>query len=108
VESVDVGEAPQVGDEIRVRAFVTLGPQLSPRDVDVQLVYGRVSPSDTLADLVTARLQHVEEIEPGRHRFEGSVRLRRTGPFGYTVRVLPHVEGAAGPAELALVTNAVA
>jgi starch phosphorylase len=35
------------------------------------------------------------------------VRLRRTGPFGYTVRVLPHVEGAAGPAELALVTNAV-
>jgi starch phosphorylase len=49
----------------------------------------------------------VEEIEPGRHRFEGTVRLRRTGPFGYTVRVLPHVEGAAGPAELALVTNAV-
>ena len=104
----DVGEAPQVGDEIRVRAFVTLGAQLAPRDVDVQLVYGRVSPSDTLTDLVTAPLQHVEEIEPGRHRFEGSVRLRRTGPFGYTVRVLPHVEGAAGPAELALVTNAVA
>jgi starch phosphorylase len=107
VESVGVGEAPQVGDEIRVRAFVTLGRQLSPRDVDVQLVYGRVSPSDTLTDLVTAPLQHVEEIEPGRHRFEGTVRLRRTGPFGYTVRVLPHVEGAAGPAELALVTNAV-
>ncbi|HYY11535.1 MAG TPA: alpha-glucan family phosphorylase [Kineosporiaceae bacterium] len=106
VESMGVGEAPQVGDEIRVRAFVTLGAQLSPRDVDVQLVYGRVSPSDTLTDLVTAPLQHVEEVEPGRHRFEGSVRLRRTGPFGYTVRVLPHVEGAVGPAELALVTNA--
>jgi starch phosphorylase len=106
VESVGVGEAPQVGDEIRVRAFVTLGAQLAPRDVHVQLVYGRVSPSDTLTDLVTGPLQHVEELEGGRHRFEGTVRLRRTGPFGYTVRVLPRVEGAASPAELALVTNA--
>ena len=82
------------------------GGSIDPKDVDVQLVYGRVSPSDTLTDLVTAPLQHVEELEPGRHRFEGAVRLRRTGPFGYTVRVLPHVEGAASAAELGLVTNA--
>ena len=71
--------------------------QLAPRDVDVQLVYGRVSPSDTLTDLVTAPLQHVEEIEPGRHRFEGSVRLRAHGPVRVHVRVLPHVEGARRP-----------
>jgi glycogen phosphorylase len=106
VESMDVSDSPQVGDEIGVRAFVTLGKEIAPKDVDVQLVYGRVSPSDTLTDLVTAPLQHVEELEPGRHRFEGTVRLRRTGPFGYTVRVLPHVEGAASQAELGLVTNA--
>ncbi|HVN12994.1 MAG TPA: alpha-glucan family phosphorylase [Kineosporiaceae bacterium] len=106
VESMGVSDSPQVGDEIGVRAFVTLGEQISPKDVDVQLVYGRVSLSDTLTDLVTAPLEHVEEVEPGRHRFEGAVKLRRTGPFGYTVRVLPHVEGAASPAELGLVTNA--
>src|ERR671932_525018 len=106
VESMDVSDSPQVGDEIGVRAFVTLGKEITPEDVDVQLVYGRVSPSDTLTDLVAAPLQHVEEVEPGRYRFEGTVRLRRTGPFGYTVRVLPHVEGAASPAELGLVTNA--
>src|SRR3954464_13969666 len=106
VEPIGVSDSPQVGDEVGVRSFVTLGGRIDPKDVDVQLVYGRVSPSDTLTDLVTAPLQHVEEREPGRHRFEGSVRLRRTGPFGYTVRVLPHVEGAASAAELGLVTNA--
>ncbi len=106
VESLGVSDSPQVGDEILVRAVVSLGSQLSPRDVDVQLVYGRVSPSDTLTDLVTAPLSYVEEVETGRYRFEGTVRLRRTGPFGYTVRVLPHVDGAATSAELALVTNA--
>ena len=106
VESLGVSDSPQVGDEILVRAFVSLGSQLSPRDVDVQLVYGRVSPSDTLTDLVTAPLAHARRYEGGRHRFEGTVRLRRTGPFGYTVRVLPHVDGAATPAELGLVTNA--
>jgi glycogen phosphorylase len=106
VEPIGVSDSPQVGDEVGVRAFVTLGTGIHPKDVDVQLVYGRVSPSDMLTDLVAAPLQHVEELEPGRHRFEGSVRLRRTGPFGYTVRVLPHVEGAASAAELGLVTNA--
>ena len=89
-----------------MRAFVTLGARLVPGDVDVQLVHGRVSPADTLTDLVATSLTHVEEIESGRHRYEGAVRLRRTGPFGYTVRVLPHVAGAASSAELALVTNA--
>jgi len=106
VEPIGVSDSPQVGDEVGVRAFVSLGDGIGPKDVDVQLVYGRVSPSDTLTDLVTAPLQHMEELEPGRHRFEGAVRLRRTGPFGYTVRVLPHAEGAASAAELGLVTNA--
>ena len=40
------------------------------------------------------------------YRFEGQVRLTRTGAFGYTVRVLPRHGGLASPAELGLVTNA--
>ena len=110
VESLGVSDSPQVGDEILVRAVVSLGQQLGPRDVDVQLVYGRVSPSDTLTDLVTAPLAYVEEVEPGRYRFEGTVRLRRTGPFGYTVRVLPsrrgrRLGGRAGPGDERLLTT---
>ncbi len=105
VESAGVSDTPQVGDEVQVRAFVSLGT-LVPDEVDVQLVYGRVSPSDLLTDTVGASLVHAEAYEGGRHRYEGTVRLRRTGPFGYTVRVLPRQPLLATPAELGLVTNA--
>jgi starch phosphorylase len=105
VESTGVSDSPQVGDEVQVRAFVSLG-MLAPADIDVQLVYGRVSPSDTLTDIASVPLAHAEGYEGGRHRFDGAVRLRRTGPFGYTVRVLPRQAMLASPAEFGLVTNA--
>ena len=105
VESTGVSDSPQVGDEVQIRAFVSLG-MLAPADVDVQLVYGRVSPSDTLTDIASVPLGHAEAYEGGRHRFDGAVRLRRTGPFGYTVRVLPRQAMLASPAEFGLVTNA--
>ena len=72
----------------------------------VQLVHGKVSPEDTLIETAVQELTHSEVYETGRHCFEGSVRLRRTGPFGYTVRVLPAGLGLVSPAELGLVTNA--
>ncbi len=105
VESDGVSDSPQVGDEVLLRAFVSLGA-LAPEDVDVQVVYGRVTPSDTLTDTVTATLRHAETYEAGRHRFDGGLKLRRTGPFGYTVRVLPRTDLLAAPAEMGLVTNA--
>jgi starch phosphorylase len=88
-----------------VRAFVSLDG-LSPDEVDVQVAYGRVSTADLLADVSTSSLRHAESYEGGRHRFEGEVELRRTGPFGFTVRVLPRHAGLASPAELGLVINA--
>jgi starch phosphorylase len=105
VESAGVSDSPQVGDTVEVRAFVSLG-ELEPEEVDVQVVYGRVTPEDTITDGLTAPLVHAESFEAGRHRYDGSVRLRRTGPFGYTVRVLPRGDRLANPAELGLVTNA--
>lgn len=105
VESDGVSDSPQVGDEVVVRAFVSLG-ELTPDDVEVQVVHGRVTPSDTLVDTGIATLPHAGTYEGGRHRFDGTLTLRRTGPFGYTVRVLPRTDLLAGPAELGLVTNA--
>jgi starch phosphorylase len=104
VDSSGVSDSAQVGDEVSVRAFVSLG-ELTPADVVVQLVHGRVTPEDTLVETAVQELTHAEVYER-RHCFEGSVRLRRTGPFGYTVRVLPAGLGLVSPAELGLVTNA--
>jgi starch phosphorylase len=65
-----------------------------------------VTPEDSLVDTVAQDLSYLESYESGRHCFEGVVKLRRTGPFGYTVRVLPADLGMASPAELGLVANA--
>ena len=105
VESHGVSASPEVGDEVSVRAFVSLGG-LAPSDVDVQLVFGSVSHDDALVDVSTTSLAPVEAYDGGRHRYEGSVTLGRTGPFGYTVRILPRNERLASSAELGLVANA--
>ena len=42
VESSGVGDAPEVGAAMSVRAFVSLG-ELTPDDVEVQVVHGRVA-----------------------------------------------------------------
>src|SRR5690606_3094355 len=48
VESAGVGQVAQLGDVLQVRAYVALG-ELSPEDVEVQVVHGRASESDEIA-----------------------------------------------------------
>ncbi|VXA91301.1 Glycogen phosphorylase [Citricoccus sp. K5] len=112
VDSLGVSENPQVGDEMQVSAYISLG-QLSPKDVRVEAVYGRVStkPSsvleeDTLADTGALELTPAQDLGDGRWQFTGSLVIDRSGAFGYSVRVLPQHELLASTAEMALVVNA--
>jgi glycogen phosphorylase len=102
VESSGVGDAPEVGDTMSVRAFVALG-DLSPADVDVQLVHGRSNGEDELSDTTVSSLHTAESYESGRHRFDGDVVLDSSGSFGYTVRVIPRNDLLTSPAELGIV-----
>ncbi|HYH34964.1 MAG TPA: alpha-glucan family phosphorylase [Nocardioides sp.] len=102
VESSGVGEAPEIGTVLTVRAFVSLG-ELSPEDVDVQLVHGRIDAEDRLVGSATEPLALGESYEGGRHRFDGTVALARSGAFGYTVRVVPRNDLLASTAELGVV-----
>jgi starch phosphorylase len=102
VEATGAADGASIGDALTVQAFVTLG-ELEPDDVDVQLVHGRVDESDQLTNTQTLTLRVAQSYEGGRMRYEGSVKLDRSGPFGYTVRVLPAHRLLAGPAELGLV-----
>jgi starch phosphorylase len=102
VESSGVGDSPEVGSRLTVRAFVSLG-DLSPSDVDVQLVHGHVNGADQLVDTSVVPLDVGESYEGGRHRFDGSVELDHSGAFGYTVRVVPRHARLASPAELGVV-----
>ena len=106
VESGGVDAAPQVGDELHVRAHVDIDG-LSPEDVQVSVVYGRAG----VDDLITQ--PHVQVLEPAPDDagtatvFTGTVPLGRSGGFGYTVRVTPHHPMLASSAELGLIAVAV-
>jgi glycogen phosphorylase len=112
VDSLGMSEEPQIGDELQVSAYVSLG-ELQPGDVCVQAVYGRVSTTpagsleeDRLLDTATLELTPTENLGDGRWQFTGSLMIDRSGAFGYSVRVLPQHELLASSAEMALVVNA--
>jgi starch phosphorylase len=101
VEVSGVGDAPERGTEVGVRAYVALG-DLEPADVVVQLVSGRVDHNDRIVSPHVIALAPSESYEGHRWRYEATVTLDATGPFGYTVRVLPYYAGLTDPAELGL------
>jgi starch phosphorylase len=101
VEASGVADAPEVGSTLELRAFVSLG-DLTPEDVDVQVVYGRVDDADVISESTTLSLRHDEAYEAGRHRYVGEVKLDRSGAFGYTTRVVPAHRLLSTPAELGL------
>lgn len=103
VDSAGLGDTPQVGQSLVVRATVDLGG-LAPGDVDVLASFGRIDQTDRILAPKVLSLQLVGEGEGG-HRFEGTIPLGCTGPFGYTVRVLPRHHLTASVAELGLVAN---
>ncbi|MFC7406278.1 alpha-glucan family phosphorylase [Georgenia alba] len=105
VESEGIGEVVNVGDPVSVTAYVALD-DLTPQDVEVQAVGGRVDDEDNLTDLRLFPLELTESYEGGRHAFSGTHVLDGTGPFGYTVRIVPKNALMDGPAELGLATSA--
>lgn len=106
VESVTdtaAGGSAELGASLALRARIALGG-LDPDDVEVQVVAGRVDSGDAIADAQTFPLKPAggQDLED-RWLYEGPLALDRTGPYGYTVRVLPAHPLLATSAELGLV-----
>jgi starch phosphorylase len=100
VESLDA-DAIEVGAKIHVSALVRLG-DLSPDDIEVQLITGRVSGDDQLYEPRVNPFPEGVEVEDGLRRYESSVQARRAGAIGYTVRVVPYHPLLASSAEMGL------
>ncbi|MCW2615359.1 MAG: alpha-glucan phosphorylase [Frankiales bacterium] len=105
VEGAGIGDTPQVGAVLDVRAVVDLAG-LQPGDVTVQAAYGRVDEADELRSPAYVVLSDAGVGDDGLRRFEGTVPLERAGSFGYSVRVLPHSDALPGDADLGLLTSA--
>ena len=102
VESLD-GDQVEVGTKIHVTTLVQLGG-LSPDDIEVQLVTGRMGGDERLYDLRVTPFPTGVEVDGGLRRYEGWVEAQRAGAIGYTVRVVPHHPLLSSPAELGLAT----
>ncbi|WP_165985352.1 alpha-glucan family phosphorylase [Streptomyces sp. YIM 98790] len=106
IDHVHSGDEPAIlGGVIPVSVRIRLG-ELEPADVEVQAVTGPVDADDTLADpsVVTLKPDGGHPDLEGRWSYVGELPLDRSGPFGFTVRILPAHPRLAGRAELALIT----
>ncbi|WP_370060831.1 alpha-glucan family phosphorylase [Streptacidiphilus sp. MAP5-3] len=103
VEAAGGADAPELGSTLTLRVQVRLDG-LDPSDVDVQVVSGRVDDADVISEVATVSLKPADRADvDGRWRYEGPLELSRTGPFGYTVRILPSHRLLANEVELGLV-----
>ena len=94
----DPGPA-DVGTERSVEAIVALG-DLSPDDVEVQLVRGRVVRDGDLAE-TTVQPMELAGDEPEDHlRYRATFVCEQAGRVGVTVRVVPSNPLLATPVEL--------
>ncbi|MFI6387763.1 alpha-glucan family phosphorylase [Nonomuraea sp. NPDC050540] len=103
VEASGVGDTPEVGAALELRATIALG-DLDPSDVMVEAAYGRVGPHDEL--IHPGYLELTLDGDPGddgRAHHTGTIPLDNTGAFGYTVRVVPSHPLAVARAELGLI-----
>ncbi|MEV6314651.1 alpha-glucan family phosphorylase [Streptomyces sp. NPDC051776] len=98
-----VGGSAELGSTLSLRVRVALA-SLTPDDVEVQLVAGRVDAEDRITDGTAVPLKAAGGADTdGRLLYEGPLALNRTGPFGYTVRILPAHRLLADGAEMGLI-----
>ncbi|MGB9308644.1 MAG: glycosyltransferase family 1 protein [Mycobacterium sp.] len=102
VDSTGLPDTPVLGSKLTLTATVQLAG-LSPDEVTVQAVVGRVDSGDVLLDPVTVEMSYTGSAEGGNQVFATTTPLPVAGAVGYTVRVLPQHPMLAAANELGLV-----
>ncbi|APB01193.1 alpha-glucan family phosphorylase [Nocardia seriolae] len=103
VDSSGLPDTPVIGADLALRARIDLGG-LTPADVTVQAVLGRVSPADDLTDVHAYPMRH-HGTDSGAEVFTIETPVPISGAVGYTIRILPHHPLLASDAELGLVAT---
>jgi len=95
------GQEIRVGEHLEVTARVKLG-SLGPEDVVVAAYYGPLDTAGDFSDRETVPLEVAEE-SGGIYTYRGKIPSRKTGRFGYTVRVMPSHDRLENPFSMGLV-----
>jgi starch phosphorylase len=92
----------QVGDDMRVRAWVRLG-DLTHDDVAVQIYHGPIDQNGDIVNGEIVPMTYTDEGSKGELAlFSGAIRYFKSGRHGFTVRVVPHHEDLLTPFETGL------
>lgn len=104
LESQQVMGEPEVlsGKPVQVELRVSLGA-LSPDDVQVALLVGRLDAAGELAEREVVAVEWCQDLGRGKHRYRGLIPPRDSGRYGFSVRVLPRHPYLADPYDLGLV-----
>jgi starch phosphorylase len=89
----------ELGTGRNVWVQVRLG-QLTPDDVEVQLLHGPVGAGDELVDPTVAPLAFAGYGDDGLATYDGGFSCVQAGRYGFTVRVVPANPGLTSPVEL--------
>jgi starch phosphorylase len=101
--SQEGGNGLEVGSDLHVLAEVDLSG-LDPSDVCVEAYHGLVDSKGAFLNGKKTRMSHVPSSGRGTSsRFESTISMERSGPYGYSVRVLPSHPDLAEPRSLGLI-----
>ena len=104
VKSVSNGSGTvDIGNEVQISARIFLD-SLTPDDVLVQILSGRVDAKGEIKEPEITQMQSIEKEGDGSYQFRGTLRSRKSGFLGYTVRILPHHHLAVTPFVPSLIT----
>ena len=101
VDADGLGDVVSLGSQVMIRAYLSLG-ELSPDDVDVQVVFGRVDSDDRIRQSESLSMVPGERYDGNRWQYSLPINLGKNGPFGYTVRIVPRHEGLVSSVEMGL------
>ncbi len=90
IESVTDGVSEiELGGRLEVSATVFLDC-LTPDDVTVETVLGRLSADGEITDFITTAMQPCERDSTGNYKFRSVIQpSARSGMYGYAIRILP-------------------
>ena len=98
-------EAPQevsVGTSFEVHASVHLG-NIKPGDVQVEIYFGAVNSKMQIVDAEPVPMTSNGNQNEGNHEFVGTVICKKSGKYGYSLRIRPNHEDMNNPFETGLI-----
>jgi len=98
----DMGRTYKSSEPFPLQADIYLG-KIDPNDIRVEAYFGNLIGEDVLHNSALAVLSEVTKIGDNRYRFSGFIPCKRTGNFGFKLRITPFHPLLSDPYEMDLV-----